>query len=61
MKILFTLSDIRKIASFYFSLYNNLQCLFQFNGVLFTQEIPNEIILLCTDYDVALRQEKAES
>ena len=28
--------------------------LFPLNGVLFTQEILNETILLCMDYDVAL-------
>ena len=32
-----------------------------FNGVLFAQEIPKELILLCTDYDVALRLENVES
>ena len=32
-----------------------------FNGVLFTQEIPKELILLCMDYDVALRLENVES
>ena len=30
------------------------RCLILLNGVLFTQEIPNEIILLCMDDDVAL-------
>ena len=35
--------------------------LFPFNGVVFTQEISNEIILLCMDYDVGLRLEKTES
>ena len=34
---------------------------FFFNGVLFTQEIPNEIILLSMDCDVALRLEKTKS
>ena len=29
-----------------------------FNGVLFTQEIPNEIILLCMDYGAAHKLEK---
>ena len=32
-----------------------------FNGVLFTQEIPEELILLCTDYNVMLRLENVES
>ena len=32
-----------------------------FNGVLFVQEIPMELILLCMDYDVALRLENVES
>ena len=32
--------------------------IFPSNGVLFTQEILNEIILLCMDYDIALRLEK---
>ena len=32
--------------------------LFPFNGVLFTQEIPNEIIPLCMDHDAVLRLEK---
>ena len=31
--------------------------LLPFNGVLFAQEIPKELILLCMDYDVALRLE----
>ena len=35
--------------------------LFFLNGVLFTQETPNEIILLCRSYDAALRQGKIES
>ena len=35
--------------------------LFPFNGVLFAQEVRNEIILLCMDYDVAIRLEKTES
>ena len=35
--------------------------LFRFNGVLFTQEISNEIMLLCVGYDVALRLEKTEN
>ena len=32
-----------------------------FNGVLFAKEIPKEFILLCVDYDVALRLENTES
>ena len=35
--------------------------LFFFNGVLFTQEIPEELVLLCTDYNVMLRLENVES
>ena len=34
---------------------------FPFNSILFKQEIPNEIILLFMDYDIALRLEKTES
>ena len=30
------------------------------NGVLFAQKIPKELILLCMDYDVALRLENVE-
>ena len=33
---------------------------FPFNGVLFTQKISNEFILLCMDYSVALRLDKTE-
>ena len=67
-----TLSSIRRITSFQiygFRFTILLQFLFHFrgrsrpfpfNGVLFIQEIPNEIILLCMDYDVALRLEKTE-
>ena len=32
-----------------------------FNGILFGQEIPKELIRLCVDYDVALRLENVES
>ena len=32
-----------------------------FNAVLFAQEIPKELILLCMDYDVLLRLENVES
>ena len=28
------------------------------NAVLFTAEVPNEIVLLCMDYDVILRLKK---
>ena len=34
---------------------------FPFNGVLFTQEIPNELILLGMGYGVILRLEKKKS
>ena len=30
------------------------RCLLLFNGILFAQEIPNELILLCMDYYEAL-------
>ena len=32
-----------------------------FNGVLFAQKILNKLILLCMDYDVALRLENVKS
>ena len=32
-----------------------------FDGVLFKQEIPKELILLCIDYVITLRLEKSES
>ena len=32
-----------------------------FNGILFAKEIPKELILLCMNYDVALRLENVES
>ena len=35
--------------------------LFLFNGIVFAQEIPKKLILLCIDYDVALRLENFES
>ena len=35
--------------------------LFPFNGFLFTQEIRNEIILLCMDFDAAYRLKNPES
>ena len=35
--------------------------LFFLNGVLFTHETPNEIILLCRGYDAAVRPGKTES
>ena len=34
---------------------------FLFNGIVFAQEIPKKLILLCIDYDVALRLENFES
>ena len=37
-----------------------LDHLLLFNSDLFTQEIPNEIILLWMDYDVVLRLEETE-
>ena len=39
--------------------YNLHYC--TFHDALFTKEIPNEIILLCMNYDVAFRLEKSES
>ena len=35
--------------------------LFPFNNVLFKQEISNDIILLCVDYDIAPRLEKIKA
>ena len=72
MKIPFTLYHIRKITSFWIFVFRYtviLQSLFQFrrrrrlfslNGILFTQEIPNEIILLCIDYHVGKKKLKLE-
>ena len=73
MKIIITLPHVRKTASFqyiFFFLPITFQFLFHFrggrrlllfNGVLFAQEIPKEIILLCMDHDVALRLKNVES
>ena len=73
MKIIIMLSHIRKIISFQINSFSSTiildflfnfrgrSRLFPFKGVLFTQEIPNEINLLCLDCDVALRLEKTES
>ena len=46
---------------FYIFYVRGRRRLFQFNCILFTQEIPVEIILLCMDYDVPLRLEKTGS
>ena len=66
MKIIITLPHMRKSASFQiyiflstitfpFSFYfRRLRRLFLFNILLFAQEIPKELILLCMDYDVLL-------
>ena len=52
-----------------FSYYHNISVfihvrgwrhLLLFNGVWFAQEIPKELILLCMDYDVALRLQNVE-
>ena len=73
MKIIITLLHIRKTASF--GTYNFLstitfQFLFHFrsrrrvllcNDVVFSQEIPKELILLYMDYDIALRLKNVES
>ena len=32
-----------------------------FNGALFAQEIPKKLILLCLNYEVALKLENVES
>ena len=66
MKRIITLSHIGKTACFYFSFHNNISVfisLWRSNGVLFTQEIPKEIILSCIDCDVLLGQKmlKAKS
>ena len=53
------LSIFRSPVPFLFLFYfRGRRCLILLNGVLFTDEIPNEIILLCIDYGVALRLEK---
>ena len=41
--------------------FRGRRCLIFLNGVLFTEETPNELILFCMDYDEAFRLEKAES
>ena len=46
---------VRFLFLFYF---RGRRCLILLHGVSFTYEIPNEIILLCIDYDIALRLEK---
>ena len=61
MKIVITLPFIRQTTSF--KIYSFLSTitfrfrdqsrLFLFNGVLFAEAIPKELILLCIDYDVA--------
>ena len=73
MKIIITLSHIRKTASFYLYIFLStitFQFLFHFrgqrrlllfNGVLFAQEILKELILLCMDYDVAFKLENVGS
>ena len=73
MKIISILLHIRKITSFYIYSFCSViivQFLFRFrgrrrlllfNGVLFTQEILNETILLRMDYNVAHRLGKTES
>ena len=45
--------------SFYFIL--QVEVMFFFNGTLFAQEIPKQLIPLFMDYDVALRLENVES
>ena len=67
MKIIITLSHIRKTVSFkIFIFLSTIKLKFSFhfrgrmrlllfNGVLFAQEIPKEWILLCMDYDVEIR------
>ena len=42
-------------------LFRGRRRLFLSNGVLFAQEIAKELIVLCMDYDVALRLENVES
>ena len=78
MKIIITLSHMRKAGSFlihiflstitfqfsfhffFISLYR-LMVSSSFNSVLFAQEIPKELTLLCMDYDKELRLENVES
>ena len=65
MKIIIILRHLRKTASFsfyhrYFRFYFTIEVrrLLLFNGVLFAQEIPKELILLCMDYDIVFRLKK---
>ena len=43
------------------SLHSSKASLSFLNAVLFTQQIPNKINLLCTDYDPDFRLEKTET
>ena len=73
MEIIITLPHIRKTASFQTCIFLStitFQFLFHFRGqrhlllfndTLFAQEISKELILLCMDYDRALRLENVES
>ena len=73
MKIIITLPHIRKTClfktytflstiTFQFSFdVRGWMYLLLFNAVLFAQEIPKELILLCMDYDVLLWLENVES
>ena len=45
----------------FFLLFRGQRCLLLFDGVLSAQETPRESILLCMDYDVALRSENSEN
>ena len=75
MKIIIALSSIRRTASFQKYIFRST-ITFQFtlevegifflsstlhSGIYISQEIPKELILLCMDYDVALRLEVTES
>ena len=51
-------SPVQHLFLFHF---RDRRCLILLNGVLFTKEIPNEIILLCMNYDVAFRTENNET
>ena len=73
IKILITLSHVRQSTSFYAYIFRSpisllfllhirgWGCLILLNSVLFILEIPNEIILLCMDYDAALRLERMKA
>ena len=73
MKIIITLPHIQNIASFYIYIFlstitfqflfhfRGWRHLFLFNGILFAPEIPKELILLCMDYDIALKLENVET